>query len=60
MASVTDSRTPPRRRLARLRPIKPPPPVNPALMKQAEARADAFGNRIADTVTRFAGSMQFV
>jgi uncharacterized membrane protein len=60
MTTVTDHQSPPRRRLARLRPVKLPPPVNPALMKQAEARADAFGNRIADTITRFAGSMQFV
>src|SRR4051794_31178048 len=60
MTTVTVHQSPPRRRLARLRPVKLPPPVNPALMKQAEARADAFGNRIADTITRFAGSMQFV
>src|SRR3954454_1677093 len=60
MATATDHPPPPRRRLARLRPIKLPPPVNPALIKQTEARADAFGNRIADTVPRFAGSMQFV
>ena len=60
MAIATDHSSPPRRRLARLRPIKLPPPVNPALIKQAEARTDAFGNRIADAITRFAGSMQFV
>ena len=60
MAIATEHPSPPRRRLARLRPIKLPPPVNPALMKQAETRADAFGNRIADAITRFAGSMQFV
>src|SRR3954469_4307030 len=60
MATATDHQSPPRRRLARLRPVKLPPPVNPALMKQAEARADAFGNRIAETITRFAGSMRFV
>jgi uncharacterized membrane protein len=60
MAIATDHPPSPRRRLARLRPIKLPPPVNPALIKQAEARADAFGNRIADVITRFAGSMQFV
>jgi uncharacterized membrane protein len=62
MAIATDHPPSPRRRrrLARLRPIKLPPPVNPALMKHAEARADAFGNRIADVITRFAGSMQFV
>ena len=60
MAIASDHPPPPRRRLARLRPFKLPPPANPALMKQAEARADAFGNRIADAITRFAGSMQFV
>jgi uncharacterized membrane protein len=60
MAIATDHSSPPRRRLARLRPIKLPPPANPALIKQAEVRADAFGNRIADVITRFAGSMQFV
>ena len=60
MAIATDHPSPRRRRLAWLRPIKLPPPVNPALVKQAEARADAFGNRIADVITRFAGSMQFV
>src|SRR4051795_2977138 len=60
MGIATDHPPAPPRRLARLRPIKLPPPVNPALVKQGEARADAFGNRIADAVTRFAGSMQFV
>jgi uncharacterized membrane protein len=60
MAIATDHPSPPRRRLAWLRPIKLPEPINPALGKQAEERADAFGNRIADVITRFAGSMQFV
>jgi uncharacterized membrane protein len=60
MAMATEPTSPPRRRLARLRPIKLPRPINPALVKEAEEHADAFGNRIADTVTRFAGSMQFV
>ncbi len=60
MAIATDKPPPPRSRLARLRPLKLPPPVNPALVRQAEARADAFGNGIADAITRFAGSMQFV
>jgi uncharacterized membrane protein len=46
--------------MAWLRPIKLPPPVNPALVKEAEQRADEFGNRVADVITRFAGSMQFV
>jgi uncharacterized membrane protein len=41
-------------------PIKPPPPVNPALMKQAEERAEDAQNRIADRITAFSGSMAFV
>src|SRR3954465_1511032 len=60
MATATDHPPAPPRRLARLRPIKLPPPVNPARSKQTGARAAAFGNRIADTITRFSGSMQFV
>ena len=43
-----------------LRPIKLEPPVNPALVKDAEKRAEAFGDRVADAITRFAGSMTFV
>ncbi len=58
MALTTDPAR--RRRLAFLRPIKLPPPINPALLAHEKERADAVGNRIADTVTRFAGSMQFV
>jgi uncharacterized membrane protein len=37
-----------------------PPPINPALMKQAERRAEDVQNRIADKITTFAGSMTFV
>src|SRR5262245_15745140 len=60
MALATEP-TPARRRwLARLRPIKLPPPINPALIAHEKERADEFGNRISDAVTRFAGSMQFV
>ena len=33
---------------------------NPALMKQAEERAQSVQNRIADQITAFAGSMMFV
>ena len=51
-------------RLPRLRrlvvPPKLPPPVNPALMKHAEQRAQDAQNRVADAITRFAGSMTFV
>ena len=43
------------RRMNRL-PIEP----NPALMKQAEERAQSVQNRIADRITDFAGSMAFV
>jgi uncharacterized membrane protein len=41
-------------------PIKLPPPINPALVKHTEERAASAQNRIADTITRFAGSMTFV
>jgi uncharacterized membrane protein len=41
-------------------PIKPPPPVNPALMKHAEERAEDAQNRVADRITAFSGSMAFV
>ena len=37
-----------------------PDPINPALIRHAEERAAATQNRIADTITRFAGSMAFV
>ena len=35
-------------------------PLNPAMAKHAEARAASIQNRIADSITRFAGSMAFV
>src|SRR6185295_9451886 len=41
-------------------PPKLPKPVNPALAKHYEARAASLQNRIADAITRFAGSMAFV
>ena len=37
-----------------------PMPVNPALLRHAEERRKSLENRIADQITRFAGSMQFV
>ena len=37
-------------------PIQP----NPALLEQAEKRAESAQNRIADRITDFAGSMRFV
>ena len=64
VAYVTDQQTRHRplhalRRLA-LPPPKLPPPVNPALLKHAEQEAEDAQNRIADAITRFAGSMAFV
>src|SRR6187200_1127994 len=41
-------------------PPKLPHPINPALIKHAEERAGHLQDRIADAITRFAGSMQFV
>jgi uncharacterized membrane protein len=35
-------------------------PEHPALAEHAEERAQSLQNRIADTITRFAGSMWFV
>ncbi len=37
-----------------------PTPVNPALLRHAEERRQSLENRIADQITRFAGSIQFV
>ncbi len=36
------------------------PPHHPALVKGAEVRAESAQNRIADKITKFAGSMAFV
>ena len=41
-------------------PLPPPRPLNPALMKDAEQRAENLQNRIADRITAFSGSMAFV
>jgi uncharacterized membrane protein len=41
-------------------PMKPPQPVNPALLRHAEARANYAQNRVADRITAFSGSMAFV
>jgi hypothetical protein len=35
-------------------------PINPALLKHADQRRQHLENRIADQITRFAGSMLFV
>jgi len=40
--------------------VKFPEPINPALVKQAEERADNAQNRISDKITAFSGSMLFV
>jgi hypothetical protein len=37
-----------------------PMPINPALLKHAEQRRKSLENRVADQITRFAGSMLFV
>ena len=36
------------------------PPINPALLKREEERAEATQNRVADKITAFSGSMLFV
>jgi len=41
-------------------PVKLPEPINPALVKQAEERAEKAQNKIADRITAFSGSMAFV
>jgi uncharacterized membrane protein len=60
---LTDTRIEDQGRIERIRralvPI-PPPPMNPALLKHAQERAERFQNRVADKITTFAGSMAFV
>jgi uncharacterized membrane protein len=41
-------------------PRKLPPPVDPALLKHAQERAQERQSRVADWITAFAGSMAFV
>ncbi|MCW2985418.1 MAG: hypothetical protein JWR63_2988 [Conexibacter sp.] len=43
-----------------LLPFPQPRPLNPALLKDAEQRAQSAQNRIADKITVFSGSMAFV
>jgi uncharacterized membrane protein len=44
-----------------LRPVpKLDPPINPAVLKREEERAEARQNRAADKITAFSGSMLFV
>jgi low affinity Fe/Cu permease len=47
-------------RSAGLTPGKLPEPISPALAKHAEEQASKTQTRIADSITRFAGSMAFV
>jgi uncharacterized membrane protein len=56
-ASTNPTQEPRRRRMS-ARPL--PMPINPALLRHAEERRRSLENRIADQITRFAGSMQFV
>jgi uncharacterized membrane protein len=62
--STNDTAAGPRPAAGRLRrwvlPIKLPEPINPALVKHAEERADDVQNRISDKITAFSGSMAFV
>ena len=39
---------------------RPPPPTHPALAAHADERASSIENRVADRITRFAGSMRFI
>jgi uncharacterized membrane protein len=39
---------------------RPKPPINPALLKHEQERAQTRQNRFADRITTFAGSMLFV
>lgn len=40
--------------------MKPPPPINPALIEHARQTAARRQDRMADAITRFSGSMAFV
>jgi uncharacterized membrane protein len=46
--------------LDRRRPPQLPLEPNPAIVRQAERRAQSVENRVADRITMFAGSMRFV
>ena len=43
-----------------LLPNRLPPPVNPALLRHTEERAESAQNEVADRITAFSGSMLFV
>jgi uncharacterized membrane protein len=61
---VSDQHDAPRAHLHPLRRIVVPPklapPINPALVRDAHKRAASMESRVADAITRFAGSMTFV
>ena len=57
MARPTPAATRIRRALI---PARLPPPTHPGLQQHAQQRAQNVQNRIADKITRFAGSMTFV
>jgi uncharacterized membrane protein len=61
-AAASDGHRPPlfRRLGLLLVPNRLPEPVNPALVKEAEKRAENAQNRVADRITSFSGSMTFV
>src|SRR5690242_6075733 len=65
VAQPTQNGDPPPHRLPRLHKFVFPvpklkPPIDPALLKHEEERAEAAQNRIADRITAFSGSMLFV
>ncbi|HEY6636278.1 MAG TPA: DUF1003 domain-containing protein [Solirubrobacterales bacterium] len=56
-----NGKTPGKRLRRFLAPVpKLEPPINPALLKREQQRAEARQNRIADKITAFSGSMLFV
>jgi uncharacterized membrane protein len=58
---VTAGGTQSRHRLVRWFVPRPrPTPINPAVLKHEQERAEDVQNRISDQITRFAGSMTFV
>src|SRR6201987_4365674 len=60
-STETSERTRHHRRLVRwLAPPSLPQPLNPALLKHSEERAQDVQNRVSDKITAFAGSMRFV
>jgi uncharacterized membrane protein len=65
VAKPTQNGDAPHRRLPRLHKLVFPvpklkPPIDPALLKHEQERAEAAQNRVADRITAFSGSMLFV